>query len=655
MIKKLTYYFLITLLGMASCTLYAQETYKGTFKLTDTITGLAEFGFIERNNEKVYDGPFKFQFAKQFEERFKSISYSGAFSDNKKNGKWIFSSKTLVKSNDLHIDNYEISYSTSGTEHSVISNFKNGKADGDWTVIEQTFENTTLKDTLFYATTGFRDAVMSRQIQAKSQNMSWFGSFDIDGFANGNWIVLHQLDNTIIEEVRVYENGIFKSHTINSDENTFTIEYEGLDTIKNEDENNWEILNSLDQYFDILELSDVNSSKDFKSTETNFKEITNRTNNFLDKAMTSFAYYNDYKIWNRITDKQDIILGKFKVKKFPFTSEERQQISQILKHRAGISQIVNQFFKDPQVEIGQLSFESINRFYAIFEVYRKHSSEIDNLARQITNPSLEYLERSVFIKGIAPTFKFQNQLNYNFKDESFSENYSFPELPLKENFNLEMATIFFRAMHDHLSKEFQNATVVLNDLRKIEALTSLEEELINNKNTIQRLFGNQNQQEDYTTFHQDFNFTVQTFAEKQLKSYVNLSLDEKKQQIDGYLECFEQVINLYDFLADLPLKIASLDELYSRTTFNPYIMVDMEERVKERLYKAYAEIVLPYLIEKMKDEFNFNTISKTSEHIKDLINKMSQLREQDTSVKERQLRRVKDATEVISILELDIN
>jgi hypothetical protein len=57
----------------------------------------------------------------------------------------------------------------------------------------------------------------------------------------------------------------------------------------------------------------------------------------------------------------------------------------------------------------------------------------------------------------------------------------------------------------------------------------------------------------------------------------------------------------------------------------------------------------------MKNEFDCKNINSNTDNIKNLINRMSQFRDEDTSAKERQLRRVKDALEVLFIMELDIN
>jgi len=653
---KITYFYIYALFLSGLINLNAQEVFRGNFQLTDTIAGQAEYSFVRKNNTNVFEGHFKFNYSKRFEDVFKSLSYQGEFNNNQKSGQWIFSLKNLSKSDSLNISDYQISYTASGFEYWVEGIFNNGKATGNWLVVEQNFKNAIPADSIFSSSVTFDNGKMTQQLKAKSPQMRLDGLFDDVGMADGKWVIIHNLEDKIIEEQRVYENGIFKNHFFKYEGEIHEIVHFGLDTAKDEGEANWEIIDIRNQYFNIFELSNIGFISDVKIIETSeVKQLTEKANDFIEKAITSFAYKNDFNIWNNITKEQELEFGKFKVRKYPFSDEESKRISEIKSYNEKIAQIINQFFSNPQIEIGRLNYESLNRYYAILEVYKKNISQIDNLANKIINPSIEYLDRSIFVKSFAPNLNLGNEIKFEFNDDTYSESYDFPKVPIPDNFNIETANTFFKLIHNDVSAVFKEASVVLNDLQKMEDLSDLEVSLVEKRSQIQNRFNNTENDESYNNFHKDVQEVVQNFAEQHFKSYAALSLDEKKQQIDNYLVCFDQILELYDFLADLKLKVDRLDETYIRTSFNPYLMVDMDERVKERLYNAYQDIVLPYLFEKMKNEFDCKNINSNTDNIKNLINRMSQFRDEDTSAKERQLRRVKDALEVLFIMELDIN
>lgn len=636
--------------------LKAQETFKGNFQLTDTIAGQAEYNFVRKNNANVFEGYFKFNYSKRFEDVFKSLSYEGEFNNNQKSGQWIFSLKNLSKSDSLNISDYQISYTASGFEYRVEGFFNNGKAIGNWLVVEQNFKNAMPADTIFSSSVTFDNGKMKQQLKAKSRQMRLDGLFDDVGMADGKWVIIHNLEDKIIEEQRIYENGVFKNHFLSYNGETFQIEHFGLDTTKDEDEANWEIIDVRNQYFNIFELSNIGFKGNSNLPEVNdVKRLTHTANDFMERSITSFALKNNFNIWNSITNEQEIEFGKFKVRKYPYNKNEKQLVADIISYSSNISKTVKQFFNNPQIELGRLNFESLNRCYAVLEVYKNHLKEIDALAEKISNPALEYLDRSTFVKSIAPNFNLGDSITYSFKEDTYSEKHNFPTVPLKDAFNMESAHQFFKSIQQDLSSVYKEAAIVLNDLQKMEDLSDLETSFVQKRNEIQNRFNNSENDEYYNNFHIDFKDVVQAFSEQQFKSYAALSLDDKKQRIDDYLACFEDVLNLYDFLADLQIKINRLDETYIRTTFNPYLMVDMDERIKERLYKAYIDIALPYLLDKMKNEFECENIDLNTEYIKNLINKMSQFRDEDTSAKERQLRRVRSAVEVLSIMELDIN
>lgn len=654
--NRIKYFLLFIFCFCGVITLNAQETYKGFFQLTDTIAGQAEYNFVRKNNADIFQGNFKFNYSKKFEELFKNVSYNGQFDDNRKTGKWLFSSKNLIKSDSLNISDYQISYTSNGFEYRVQGEFRAGKAWGNWLVVEQNLKDAAPADTIFSSSAVFENGKMLQQLKSKSQQMSLDGVFDNNGMANGKWIIIHENNGQIIEEQRVYENGVFKMHFFKYDGEMYEIEHFGLDTTKDEDEANWEIIDIRNQYFSIFELSNIGLTTNSKGIEASeVKKLTHMANNFMEKSITSFVLRNNFNIWNNITQGQEIEFGKFKVRKYPFSERENELMTEIKSFNKDIAEIIKQFFNNPQIEIGRLNFESLNRCYAILEVYKNKSSKIHDVADKITNSSSEYLDRSIFFKSFAPTFDFGNEIRFGYNENTFAENYNFPKVPSHEDFNIETANTFFKAVYEDLNVVFNEASIVLKDLQKIEEIAGLEESLVEKRNEIQQRFSNQLNDENFNSIHERLSDVAQNFSEQHFKSYAALNLDDKKQKIDDYLACFDEVLSLYDFLADLQYNINKLDENYIRTTFNPYLMVDMDERVKERLYNAYIDIALPYLLEKMKNEFECQKIDKNTELIKNLINKMSQFRNEDTALKERQLRRVKEASEVLNIIELDIN
>lgn len=646
-------FFILFILGSLNAT--SQENYSGSFVLTDSISGFAEYEYEGSEDDPIFTGNFNFEYAKKLDTLVKSLIYEGKFENNKKEGSWIFSRKNLISGDTIKVDGYRISYPADGFEHKVESEFKDGMAQGKWLVLEQNFRNASPTDTLFSSEVSFNESFMQDELKARSKDQFLKAFFDEKGQADGRWVIEHLIDGNQIDEIRDYENGVFIAHFFKIGDKEYEIKHLGLDTTVDQEEDNWVYIDIKDAYFDIFELSNFGFASDIDISElSNIQQITKKTNHFLKKSITSFAYYDDFEIWSNITKKQKIEFGKFKVRKFDYTEDEKEKLTEIEEYKDQIKEHIHAFFNNSQVEIGRLNFESLNKYHRIFKLYKEREEELEDVAVKITNPALVYLERKKFIKSFAPNFRFPNQITYQYNEEEYVEEHAFPKVPNTSDFNIQTAHQFFKSTTEDLGQLSGEVENLLNDLKKQEELNELEEELLSKRNEIQFLFSSDNDNEDYNQYHEYLNKEAQELAESEFKKYVNISLDDKKDQISTYVECFDEILKFYDFLSDYPRKINRLDEEYTRVTFNPFMMVDMEERVKERLYQAYENYALPYLLEALKNNFTCDEIEAKAKNLETLYSRMINLREQDTQGIERRLRRVKDAETVLSILEIDI-
>lgn len=299
---------LFILLLLFSSGMYAQENYSGTFKLTDSIIGFAEFEYSGSEDEPNFIGDFSFEFAKKKDTLVKSLVYKGGFKDNKKDGSWTFSRKNLVPGDTIKVDGYRISYPADGFEHKVESKFTEGKAQGKWLVIEQNFRSAEPTDTIFSSEVSFDEAYMQDLLEAKSKDLFLKANFNKKGQADGEWVIEHLIDERKIDEVRVYDNGVFTEHYFEIDDKKYKIDHIGLDTTVDDDEDNWVDIEIADDYFNIFELSNFGFESDIDISElSNIKKATKRTNDFLEKSINSFAYYEDYEIWSNISEGQRFI------------------------------------------------------------------------------------------------------------------------------------------------------------------------------------------------------------------------------------------------------------------------------------------------------------------------------------------------------------
>lgn len=101
------------------------------------------------------------------------------------------------------------------------------------------------------------------------------------------------------------------------------------------------------------------------------------------------------------------------------------------------------------------------------------------------------------------------------------------------------------------------------------------------------------------------------------------------------------------------LMIDRINEVYTRTTWNPYTFTYMDERVNENVYEAFETEVFPFVWDELSNNISCEDIGEKSKNFEILYRKMIALRDEDTKQIDRQLRRSNTLEEILTTLNLD--
>lgn len=646
-----TGFLLVCLCFLFSLHTTAQEITK-TKKINDSIIGEVFFQYYLNNQDTIYNGNFEFNSTQKVKDQEDVVSYNyvGKYQENQKTGKWVFSKKELTPQEKFKEKNYKVTFSTSGSEFKIKGNFKDGLADGDWQVVNQKFESSNPTDTLYSISSKFKNAKMVAHFSAASNRVNIDGNFTEDGLLDGNWEIIHRLDNKELVEIRSYEDGIFKSHYFLINDEKYHIEHVGLDTIVEENEN-WVDIEIKDDYFKILELTNFGFKEEAdKGVVQDIQATTQKSNQFLKNALLSFGYYNEFEVWNSLKGNQAIQFGKFKVRKYTYTKNEKEQLAKLKDQSSQIEESLANFFSNSQIEIGKLNFETLNKYESILKQYQKSYPELDKIVNKLTQTAFEYVDREALLPKFNLEINFNSQLEYTYQEEQIIEKHRFPEIPEQKNLSIPTLAKLVGNWHKDVVEIEEEVERILEDLSKQEALNEDEEELVARKTELIALYSNEDEKDNYNEFHEDVAEGVIQYTNQMFENYVKLPVDQKKDEIQSTLTCIEKLLNTYTELADIPRKLDRLDDVYTRTSFNPYLMVDMSERIKERIYKAFEDYLFPELMKEMKQDIDCDEFPKHLNDLERLYNRMVQLSDQDTSDIEKELRRVRDADEIKQIL-----
>lgn len=629
---------------------------KDSLTINDSISGIREFQFDKAKGSKVYDGKFNFQSVSESKVDsfdYKTITYKGEYASDIKHGDWSYSYKHLKQIDKKVLSGLHLGNLASGTDNTISGTFYNGKAAGNWQVVKQNFIESEIEDTLFLVQSTFKNNRLVGSLQAQSPSVVIEGYFNADGYFHGTWEVKHTESNHVLEEYRTYNAGVLESYEIAYDGKTYSISFPSMDSSISADEV-WVDLSLQDDYFEILNLVDFEVEHPINSSILSaINSAHHKTNQFIKTSLLAFSFNSERDIWRSLKGSEPLVLGKFKVRKFEFSAEEKKQIEDISNRFETIKTLLKKFKDNPKVKIGKPVYEKLNEVELIFNVYRNKLNQLNPMVRDLTSKGLEYVNRQDIYSKIRPQLRFPVELTYEFQSELVTKPHQFPKAPERDNFDLAQAQDFIKNIETNVVSLNAEASEIFESMETEKNLSQDEEKLVKRKDEIETLF-NTTDDESYNTYHQRYSSLVLKLTEKLFNDYGNSSLEIKKHKIKPLLACFADLKDFYTFLEVLKTKDKRLNDEFTRTTFNPYMLVDMSERIKENIYTAFDDSLKPYLFQKLEDDFNCKNLNASMEDINKVYQKMMDLSKQDTKEEEKQLKKQKNPEVILSVLELEL-
>lgn len=634
-----------------------QQRFTDSLEAYDGLLGKAEFDFIRRNNVTIKNGEFTYFYNDQdsIDEAYtRKILVQGNYKNALKSGEWSFVNKRFRPTSTPIVDGYSVIHKSAGVEHAVRVPFVDGSALGAGLVVTNQIENSQLSKNLFTARANFENNIFVGKFEAFSDSIRISGEIDEDGLFASTWTFEHFNGEKIIEK-RSFEKGVLIGHEIIRNGKTFEIQHVGLS--KNpEDEGEWVLINADIHYFNILLRTNMGKRAEDKNKLLT-DSIIMQSNLFLKYGLTSFREFDGLNLWRIDGDETHLFLPKLRVRKFPYTDEER---SLIAKARAQIQEsraIIKDYLRDPQVELNKHAYRELALYYEIYTEYRDELLKLERVFDLLNLPSYEFINREEIMPYIFEGISYPEQVTFTYQDNESSEIVEFPA-----NIKVEDATIRRLAEHSEeilrgLQSKLDQVKPIIERNRKRFEIVDKERELLQKRDTIKHLFTNANKDEKFNKFHQRY---AQIFITKSDEIFVNYAKQEIEQRIeltDATLTCLQGFVDAYIALIKLENKIERLEEVYTRVVWNPFTFTDMTELVKERVYNAYYLDVLPFLLGDLEQHVDCDKILSGVENFEKLYDRMRELREMDTRELERSLRRVRDPRKVIELfdLKLDLN
>jgi hypothetical protein len=628
---------------------YAQSLskYRGNLVTQFGLDGYANYTYYVKDTDTVRHGDFYFLWSQKDSvnsDYIINISFEGKYNHGQKHGLWKYHLKNLKPVDKPNIKDREITYSASGTVYEIIANFNRGKPDNGWSVVQHNINSSESGDTTYAFFSSFKDGKMTGSISGFSNGTKFSGQSNQFGKLDNLWIFAHNIDGNVIREFRNYDDGMLNRHffMINSD----TVE---IERIIRPDVESYVNVPYNDMYVRYIELTTI--GKSIRNTVA--AEQVNKTSKTLADALVSTGYHHNREIWKSFSDTIRFRPADVRLPYIPYTVEERKKVVNTKKTLQDQKKKIEKFFSNPQTEVSRYSYEDITFYHEVMKIYRNVVNRLEKTMGILADTAVQFIPRDDLMPYILPKLTFSDNVSYVYKEDTLSREHKFPRSLDSTGTSFETFMKYMDTLTEAISKTVDKVNPILSRLERKEKITDKELLFIVMKDSVVNLFSDQGKRKDYNLYHREVSTKMVMLAEEQIKSYVGLSIEDKIDQIENYLDCMEHALKLYTIMAGIPKKAERVDDLYMRTVWNPYTYTDMHERMKERLYKAYEYQIFPYVIENIRNTITCGNIEAKNKNINAVYNRMVQLREQDTKELERQIRRARGTEEVIRIFDAD--
>lgn len=621
--------------------------------LADTLEGRIFANYQVNRSDSVLHGEFSFystQPVEEIESTFRGTHFEGSYKEGKKEGSWEFSQRQLTPVGEFQLKDYAFLKSSEGLDFRVNGTFKDGEAQGSWKSVKQQIKNGRIIDTLIFVQSEFRKGVPFGRVESTTLELKMTGQLSEEGLLNGDWVFEDLASGN--SEHRVFSDGVLVQHFFETPEGRVSLLYNGLDMTLS-DEEDWKELDATGIFFEIMDVA--HRGNYFPRTSSfDFDNQITRSNRTMRESLESLNGSDEADIWALLPGSEPIQQARVRLRYYPYDDKEKLQIESSSELYEEIKKRCEEFFNDPIVDIGRYSYEDVAYYFEVLTIYCDQAGSLGNLVELLSGEEFEYVNRSELFPLMKPEIVFPERIEYEFKDSVRFRQFHFPVEIEHSNGLIGLILEHLKVMNDDLLRIQNDIDTILDQYKKESQLAESEVNLVDLRDQIIARFSMEEDTDDYNAYHADLKDRVISNVRNDFKRYGERSLDERAEKVGELVNCFKAYLELFEAVKKIPLRIAQIEESYTRTLWNPYTYTYMDERVKERVYRAYEQNILPALLDDLNNNLNCSTVESKPGNFVEIYNRMLKIRDQDTKQIERQLRKMTNLDEILELLDIQL-
>ncbi|MGY5847578.1 hypothetical protein ACW6QP_09165 [Salegentibacter sp. HM20] len=608
---------------------------------------LANFEYYTKGGDTIFDGSYLLTSQTPVDSADFPLPFSkviGNYKNGVPDGEWQFNIGEFSPVGKGAINDKQYGFQINGTEFVARGKFVEGKKEGRWEYLEWDLENSSIRDTILSAEFSFKDDRVEGGFSIQYGNEVLKASVNSQNLAHKTWQFYKDANTTSnsLTKEWVFDDNILSHKHLYENDTSYELIIDGGETQQASRED-FEISK---RYMNIIELKTaVNDPKLVQryNAENKLRDIFFYVIENLQKLDSTFNTWENHRITPQI---------KTIVKKYPYSDDEEIILTTLHQNSTILDSLVQKLTTNPQVNLTRLSLDELDLEIKRLELM---DSLLVNQLREVTenyrNGNLEFVDREKFMeRKVSVIMDQQAKLRKNRPQDEIVL-FSSPDLESVDS-SSEKLKIISEILIQEVQQQEKLINSYLDEIRQEASLLELEAVLMDRYEQLK--------EKDSIIDHQlnalagfDVNRELQNFTDASLKSYSTLTPNEKSQQVEIFIECFTNLEKLYTEIWEVSDRAKLVEDAYTNTVFNPYTFTNMEEKVKEPIFEAYENLILPKMFDQLK-HLSCGSIDNTKRNFALVFDGMINVLKRSTKKEERRIKRIDEASKAAEILNLDL-
>ena len=617
--------------------------YMGSMRLGE-YTGSADYQYNLVEGDTTFNGPFNLRTVKLnslLDNTESYFSLDGSFKENLPDSTWHFQFGEFYREVGTELIDYHLKVKISGLQHSTLAPFKKGVPTGEWTHIVKKIDSSSVARTVFESKVPFDEGRPHGILLIKNDSLTLLGRFRSDGMAHDRWELNFSKKPNRLETWH-FTHGRLKEIEIRT--------RKGIDTVKvfPEGKGSYTSTNLDQRYFRILALQNPYIKKALAEGEGDMESLISEHATYYKKVVSILSDLGE------LAEPATLPYFGVEVLHYPLDSVEKVQVRTIEAALQRFDTLSQQLISNTQLNILKHSDEEILFLLsAVKELHKNYLAPVREVIQYQQEGLLDFFPREYLgLKQTPP-----REILVSYQDSSGLKTRTF------EGPTVSQAVVNPRGM-TYLEELNRYAWVCLDSIdRKLrgnlrrealqQELEELERTLLSQEDELMEVLDSL--KSDLPLPYIATLNSLKTSTNRELKAYAQEEdLNLKPVLARELIGCIEEMGDLAQILAKLPNRRDEIQQLYTEQVWNPFTVTTMKDQVKERIFQAYDELLIPSILKQIETELTCANTEKFRSTLNSLYERMQQLRKQNTSKLERKLKKEDDPRIVMELFEISM-